>query len=293
MIAPDKTIENLKILEVKGDVWLHRENVSKLIADNHHNLNYGDLLVIYPGSEINIELTPDKFLHLIGKSKEALFIDHSVLDQNYNFDEVGIDTSTLTNFLVNFFPESMITDDTSFASLVDQHNFIFSNHHEDSVFNFDDSLKQNESYYSSYIKLADIISDFDSKNDFFTLPRSSSIIKGSNEVIYAQTKASYDIASHKIDNYGFISFKDSQGTDISFKNPSFLDGVVDYLQKNLNAKVGDVLMFKIANDSYLFHYHPDIYSEKFGLTKFEGLSFDGLSNGHDALNGNYLHIDFV
>lgn len=293
MIVDRGLIENLKILDFKGDVKCYRENHLTPITDNHHNLDYGDVFIVYPGGELNIELPSGKFLRLGSDFKEALFIDHSILDQNYNLDEVSIDVSTLTNLLPIFTPEWELNNNTNYASLINEHDLNFTNHHEDSLIKFDRSSNQDESYSISKIKFSDVISNFDPVNDFFTLPRSGNILNGSNEVMPAQNKVNLDITSHKIDNHGYINFKDSQGIDIPLNNKNLLDIVVDYLQKNLNAKIGDTIIFKIANDSYVYHFHPEIYNEGFGLIKFEGLSFEGMSHIHHELSGNYLYIDFA
>ena len=89
-----------------------------------------------------------------------------------------------------------------------------------------------------------------------------------------------------------MSFKDSQDQDISLTDPALLNPVVHYLAQNFKGNIGDTLMFKIAADSYIYHFHPELYQEEYSVIKFEGIAFDGLIASNEIGSGNYLYIDF-
>ncbi|MEY3106160.1 MAG: hypothetical protein RIT35_323, partial [Pseudomonadota bacterium] len=100
------------------------------------------------------------------------------------------------------------------------------------------SINERDAHSLSTIEVRDVISDFNPSNDRFIFPHPGSIAKGLNTFTEAQNKISlshYDIALHKIDDHGYVSFKDSQGRNISLTDPAMLNPVVQYLAQNLNA----------------------------------------------------------
>ena len=279
-MAQTETTETYNIKHIKGDVWLHHDKASQLISGEGHAISLGDAIITAPMAEAMIEVSSNQHIHLGSHNKEVLVLDHSVQDQIHDVNEVTIEPSSLSMLSGNTFSFDL-GDDIFFNALFDQTGYSF--------------FSQHEVGHMTYIEVRDVISDFNPTTDRFSLPFRSAIALGSNEFTEAQNKVNVSnlaIAFHKIDDHGYVSFKDIQGHEIELNDANMLHSVVDYLTHNFTGRVGDTLMFKVANDSYIFHYHPDVYPQQFGLTKFEGLVFDGMSQSYDSHLGNYLHVDF-
>ena len=292
-MAQTEITETYNIKDIKGDVWLHHDKASQLISGEGHAISLGDAIITAPMAEAMIEVSSNQHIHLGSHNKEVLVLDHSVQDQIHDVNEVTIEPSSLSMLSGNAFSFDL-GDDISFNALFDQTGYSFFSQHEDSALTYHDT-HQHEVGHITHIEVRDVISDFNPTTDRFSLPFRSAIALGSNEFTEAQNKVNVSnlaIAFHKIDDHGYVSFKDIQGHEIQLNDANMLHSVVDYLTHNFNGRIGDTLMFKVANDSYIFHYHPDVYAQQFGLTKFEGLAFDGMSQGYDSHLGNYLHVDF-
>lgn len=277
------------ISSIKGDVWLHQNQTTQLISGDGNTISLGDALSTAPLAQATIELSATHHIQIGSNHKEALVLDHTVQDQIRDINEVAIDTSSLSSVTM-----ASITETMSQGLNFNQGSFGFLADHEDSALSYQ-SLNQHSSHSSLTVEMRDVISDFNPVSDRFSLPHSGSIALGSSEFTEAQNKVSashLDIAQHKIDDHGYVSFKDSQGRDISLAEIGMLNPVVDYLAQNFSGRVGDTVMFKVAQDSYIFHFHPEAYAQHFSLVKFEGLAFDGMTYSHDTLFGNYLYVDF-
>jgi len=281
------------ISSFKGDVWIHREHEEKLISGKEYSISLGDILITAPMAEVTIDLSASHRIHLGGSYTEAFLFDSSIQDQVFDINEVAIDYSTLVDIADN----SIVTalpHEVMLGSSFNLNEFILYDRDDDGSLSYQ-STAANKSNLISSVELRDVISDFDPMNDRFIIKYPGSIAQSSSTFHDAQNKTSFshqEIAMHRIDDHGNISFKDSQGHDILLTDKAMLNPVVHYLVHNFNGRVGDTLMFKVANDSYIYHFHPEAYAQQFGLIKFEGLAFDGLSQNFDGQLGNYLHIDF-
>ena len=277
------------ITSIKGEVWLHQNQITQLISGDGNTISLGDALSSAPLAQATIEVSSTHHIQIGSDHKETLVFDHTVQDQIHDNNEVAIDASSLVSFTMASTADVMSQDIN-----LNQGSFGFLADHEDSALSYQ-SLDQHSSHPALTVELRDVISDFNPVSDRFLLPHSGSIAIGSNIFTEAQNKVSashLDIAQHKIDDHGYVSFKDSQGRDISLTEINMLNPVVDYLAQNFSGRVGDTVMFKVAQDSYIFHFHPEAYAQHFSLVKFEGLAFDGMSHSNDSLFGNYLYIDF-
>ena len=277
------------ISSIKGDVWLHQNQTTQLISGDGNTISLGDALSTAPLAQATIELSATHHIQIGSTHKEALVLDHTVHDQIRDKDEVAIDTSSLSSVTM-----ASITETMSQGLNFNLGSFGFLADHEDSALSYQ-SLSQHSSHSALTVEMRDVISDFNPVSDRFSLPHWGSIALGSSLFTEAQIKVSashLDIAQHKIDDHGYVSFKDSQGRDISLAEIGMLNPVVDYLAQNFSGRVGDTVMFKVAQDSYIFHFHPEAYAQHFSLVKFEGLAFDGMTYSHDTLFGNYLYVDF-
>jgi len=293
-MAINHSSETYGIKEIKGDVWLHHDKASQLISGEGHSIAIGDAIVTAPSAEVTIELSNHQQIRLGSPNKEVLIFDHAVQDLAHDTNEVAIERSSL-NILSNISPNLALDNDISLSTLLDPSNTGFFSDHEDAALTYHNHHQQDETRSLTHIEVRDVISDFNVATDRFLLPFSGSIALGSNDFSEAQNKVQLSnlaIAFHRIDDYGYVSFKDIHGQDITLNETNMLYSVIDYLNQNFNGRAGDTLMFKVANDSYIYHFHPEAYAQQFGLTKFEGLAFDGLSQNFDSQLGNYLHIDF-
>lgn len=274
---------------IKGDVWLHQEQTEKLTPGKEHSISLGDVLITAPLAEATVELSSTNQIHVGNNEKEVFVFDRTVQDQIHDINEVAIDASSLESVTMASIADAMSQDIS-----LNQGSFSFLIGHEDAALSYQPA-SQLESHTNPTVELRDVISDFNPASDRFMFPHSGSIAIGSNIFTEAQNKVStshLDIALHKIDDHGYVSFKDSQGQDISLTEIGMLNPVVEYLASNFSARVGDTVMFKLAQDSYIFHFHPEAYTQHFSLIKFEGLVFDGMTHSHDGLFGNYLYVDF-
>jgi hypothetical protein len=288
-MAKEIEASTYNIISIKGDVWLHQNQTTQLISGNGNTISLGDALSTAPLAQATIELTSTHHIQIGSIHKEALVIDHAVQDQIHDINEVAIDDSSLVSVTM-----ASIVDAISQDINLNQGSLGFLTGHEDSALSYQ-PVSQHESHPTPTVELRDVISDFNPASDRFMFPHSGSIAAGSMVFTEAQNKVStnqIDIALHKIDDHGYVSFKDSQGRDIPLTETGLLNPIVDYLAQNFSGRVGDTVMFKVAQDSYIFHYHPEVYTQHFSLIKFEGLAFDGMTHSHDGLFGNYLYVDF-
>jgi hypothetical protein len=287
------TTSTYKISEIRGDVWLHHEQNEKLTPGKEYSISLGDLLITAPLAEATVELSSTNQIHVGNSDKEIFVFDHAVQDQIYDITEVAIDVSSIAS-IAEYSLVDALAYDINLNTLFNQADFSLLSGNEDSALSYQ-TINQHRSHLTPTVEIHDVISDFNPVNDRFVIPYPGSIAEGSGGFTEAQIKnnsSQYDIALHKIDSHGYMSFKDSQGRDISLTDSAMLNPVVNYLAQNFNGKVGDTLMFKIGNDSYIFHFHPEVYAQQFGLIKFEGLIFDGMSQNYDGHHGNYLYVDF-
>jgi hypothetical protein len=273
--------QTFKVLEAQGSAWIHHEGKASPVSIGNVTITAADILITEPMSRLIIELPSGTHIHLGGPQGDALAFDKAVEDSPLSLDEVAAASSFLNE--ISDLPAAHVAGhELNFASLIALHD---SSSHHTSV----------NVTHSNDLELLDIISDFNPATDRFMLPNTGSIALGSEDFVRASKPISLEtiaIAFHKIDDHGNLSFKDAGGFDIALTETSMLNSVIDYLAHNFNGKVGDTLIFKVAQDSYIYHFHPEAYAQHFSLIKFEGLAFDGMSNTHDALFGNYLYVDF-
>jgi hypothetical protein len=277
----DEMSQTFKVLEVQGSAWIHHEGKADPLSIGNFTAAAGDILITEPMSRLMIELPSGTHLHLGGPQGDALAFDKAVEDSPLSLDEVAAASSFL-NETPTLYTSHVAGHELNFASLMALHD---SSTHQ----------ANHNAMHLNDLEVRDIISDFNPVTDRFMLPSSASIALGSEDFVRAVKPIPLEtiaIAFHKIDDHGNLSFKDVRGTDIALTEMSMLNSVVDYLTHNFNGKAGDTLMFKVAHDSYIYHFHPEAYAQQFSLTKFEGLSFEGMSHSHDGLFGNYLHVDF-
>ncbi len=286
---------NFNISGIQGDVWLHHEHMEKLESGKDYMISFGDALITAPMAKVIVEIPSMHPIQIGGSHKEVFVFDQTVQDHIQDITEVAIDASSRTTLMSSTFAETINPDTHEYLNfLINQDEFGLYTSDPDLLLSFS-SMNQEDTYTSSTVELRDVISDFNPSNDCFILPHPGSIAKGFNTFTEAQNKITLnhsDIALHKIDDHGYVSFKDSQGRDISLTDPAMLNPVVQYLAQNLNGSVGDTVMFKIAADSYIYHFHPEAYPQQYNITKFEGLAFDGLIASNEIGAGNYLYIDF-
>ena len=277
----DEMSQTFKVLEVQGSAWIHHEGKADPLSIGNFTAAAGDILITEPMSRLMIELPSGTHLHLGGSRGDALAFDQTVLDTPLSLDETVLSSSFL-NDLSDLPAAHIAGHELNFASLMVLHDS--SSHHT-----------SHDMTHLNDLEVRDIISDFNPATDRFMLPNSGSIALGSEDFVRAVKPIPLEtiaIAFHKIDDHGNLSFKDAKGFDITLTETRMINSVIDYLAHNFNGKAGDTLMFKVAQDSYIYHFHPEAYTQQFSLTKFEGLSFEGMSHSHDGLFGNYLHVDF-
>ena len=291
----DKHPQSLTVIETKGDVWLRNEISTKLLSGEGQTLSLGDIIVSRPMAEAIIESSFGKKIHVGNESGDLIVIDSSVLDSIHESNEIMINMASLEN-ITSIPHQQTLLHEINLTGLLNDENFNFLKVYSNSSSESHHQPTYEQDFQSiSIVEVRDVISDFNSCNDCFIFPHPGSIAKGFNTFTEAQNKISlshYDIALHKIDDYGYVSFKDSQGRDISLTDQAMLNPVVHYLAQNFNGRVGDTVMFKIAADSYIYHFHPEVYPQHYSVTKFEGLAFDGLISSNEIGSGNYLYIDF-
>jgi hypothetical protein len=292
-MAQETSSSTYNISGIKGDVWLHQEQTEKLTPGKEYSISLGDVLITAPLAEATVELSSTNQIHVGNNDKEVFVFDRTVEDQIHDITEVAIDGSSRVNLTM---PTSadVLTHDINLNTLLNEANGGFITNDQDSALSYQ-SIDQYPSHPNLAVELRDVISDFNPSNDRFVIPHPGSIAKGSHTFTEAQNKVTishYDIALHKIDDHGYVSFKDSQGRDIQLSDPGMLNPVVHYLAQNFSGNVGDTLMFKVAHDSYIYHFNPEVYAQHYNIIKFEGLAFDGMSHSNDSLYGNYLYIDF-
>jgi len=287
--------QSAHILDLKGDVWSHHQDKAELITSQSHSISLGDILYTAPSASLTLNLPTGERVHLGGPLGDALLIDASIVDKPLEMNEVAITSSSFGDASAFIdFSTLGYNNDLSFDHLKSHHDLNVVGHHDDSQLDFN-LISMAHTHQTLGLEVRDIISDFNPVTDRFLLPNGSAIALSSDNFIKAShlVKANeLEIAFHKIDDHGILSFKDANGLEITLSDSRMLNSVVDYLAQNFNGKAGDTLMFKVANDSYIYHFHPEIYAQQFSLTRFEGLSFDGMSHAHDNLLGNYLYIDF-
>lgn len=284
--------QTFTLIETKGDVWLRHDESTKLLSRGEI-FSVGDVIVTAPMAEADIESPSGKKIHLGDEGGDILVIDSSVLDLMHESDEVMINKASLDN-IISISHQHTFMHEMNLIGLLNEGDFNFLKAYNDSSLAHQ-SIHERDTHPLSTIEVRDVISDFNPFNDRFIFPHPGSIAKGLNSFTEAQNKISlshYDIALHKIDDHGYVSFKDSQGQDISLTDPALLNPVVHYLARNFDGNVGDTLLFKIAADSYIYHFHPEAYPQHYSVTKFEGLAFDGLISSNEISFGNYLYIDF-
>ena len=287
--------QSAHILDLKGDVWSHHQDKAALITSQSHSISLGDILYTAPSASLILNLPTGERVHLGGPLGDALLIDTSIEDKPLDMNEVAI-ASTSFGDASPFIDLSSLahSNDLSFDYLKSHHDLNVVGHHDDSQLDFN-SVSMAHTHQTLGLEVRDIISDFNPITDRFLLPNGGSIALSSDNYVKANHLVKTNevvIAFHKIDDHGILSFRDANGHEITLTDNRMLNSVVDYLAQNFNGKAGDTLMFKVANDSYIYHFHPEIYAQQFSLTRFEGLSFDGMSHAHDSLFGNYLYVDF-
>lgn len=284
--------QTFTLIETKGDVWLRHDESTKLLSGGEI-LSVGDAIITSPMAEAVIESVSGKKIHIGKEGGDLLVIDSSVLDWMHESDEVMINKPSLDN-IISISHQHTLMHEMNLIGLLNEGDFNFLKVHNDSSLEYQ-SIHERDTHSFSTIEVRDVISDFNPFNDRFIFPHPGSIAKGLNTFAEAQNKISlshYEIALHKIDDHGYVSFKDSQGRDISLTDPAMLNPVVHYLAQNFKGNIGDTVMFKIAADSYIYHFHPELYQEQYSVIKFEGLAFDGLIASNEIGHSNYLSIDF-
>ena len=292
-MAQEIASSTYNISEIKGDVWLHQEQTEKLTPGKEYPISLGDVLITAPLAEATVKLSSMNQIHVGNNGKDFFVFDRTVQDQIHDISEVTIDASSRVNLAMPTTVE-VLNHDINLNALLNETNVGFITNNQDSLLSYE-SIDHHASHSNLAVELRDVISDFNPSSDRFIIPHPGSIAKGSHTFTEAQNKITihhYDIAQHKIDDHGYVSFKDSQGRDIQLSDPGMLNPVVHYLAQNFYGNVGDTLMFKVAHDSYIYHFNPEVYAQHYNIIKFEGLAFDGMSHSNDSLYGNYLYIDF-
>jgi hypothetical protein len=293
-MATENTNQMAQVLEIKGEAWLHQDDKVEAVAGHGHLISLGDILVTAPTSEALVQLNSGEKITVGSERGDALLFDQALQDVSLDRSEVAIHTSSLQD--ASFILDAQASPQVSFFSgLMAEHETGIVGHLDDSALDFKSLDLHHSQAVSAQLEARDIISEFNPATDRFLLPNSSVIASGPEVYVKAQHLVqldNLDIAFHKIDSHGGLSFKDANGHEITLTDARMLGPVIDYLSHNFNGNPGDTLVFKVANDSYIYHYHPEIYAQHFSLTKFAGISFDGMSYSHDTLMPNYLYVDF-
>ena len=292
-MAQETSSSTYNISGIKGDVWLHQEQTEKLTPGKEYPITIGDVLITAPLAEATVELSPTNQIHIGNNDKEFFVFDRTVEDQIHDITEVAIDASSRVNLTMPVSAD-LLTHDINLNALLNETNVGFITNNQDSLLSYE-SIDHHASHSNLAVELRDVISDFNPSSDRFIIPHPGSIAKGSHTFTEAQNKINvshYDIAQHKIDDFGYVSFKDSQDRDIQLSDPGMLNPIVDYLAQNFSGNVGDTLIFKVAHDSYIYHFNPEVYAQHYNIIKFEGLAFDGMTSANEGFFGNYLYIDF-
>ena len=92
-----------KIIAIKGDVWLHKDQTSEIILSDSHSIKLGDVLVTSPAAEVTISLSANQQVHIGSDNHEVLKFDSSVEDQIYDKNEVALNISTFESIESSLF----------------------------------------------------------------------------------------------------------------------------------------------------------------------------------------------